>query len=137
MICFTDAVFLADIYFNFKTAYYPSGASGGAVATDELVTDLKAIRKHYLKGAFAGDMLAAIPMGVLDILKVGYPNVLGSLPCSVGISFSPPRSSQPSHTLVSAHEGVHRSSLAEASGYCAALCTPCGMSVVLHDHARI
>ena len=76
MICFTDAVFLADIYFNFKTAYYPSGASGGAVATDELVTDLKAIRKHYLKGAFAGDMLAAIPMGVLDILKVGYPNVL-------------------------------------------------------------
>ncbi len=75
-ICFTDVVFLTDIFFNFKTAYYPGGSTGGAVATDELVTDLKLIRKHYMKGAFAGDMLAAIPMGILDILKVGYPGLL-------------------------------------------------------------
>ena len=76
LICFTDAVFLVDIYLNFKTAFYPGGGGGAAIGTDMLVTDPKAIRKHYLKTAFLGDLLAAIPMGVLDILKVGYPSAL-------------------------------------------------------------
>ncbi len=66
---FLTAIFLLDLVINFNTAYYQRG---------EIITDGKAIRRHYLHRWFVVDLLSVLP---LDLLSV-------SIPVSVwGLSF--------------------------------------------------
>lgn len=53
-----DAIYFSDIYFSFFRAYYHEG---------ELVTDLKKIRSHYLKGWFSIDIIASFPLDILAL----------------------------------------------------------------------
>ena len=54
-----DAYFWADIYLNFRTAYKDKA--------DNLVTDIRAIRRRYLRGWFAIDVLACLPVTYIEL----------------------------------------------------------------------
>ena len=55
-----DFVFLADVFLNLRTALVDKNG--------EFVTDLREIRRHYVRGWFAIDLISAVPVELL----IGY-----------------------------------------------------------------
>jgi hypothetical protein len=56
LIYLIDVVFLADIFLNFRTTYRHQGVE---------VVDPEKIRRHYRRGMFPVDLLAAVPLDIL------------------------------------------------------------------------
>ena len=54
-----DVFFFVDIVLNFHTSYV--GEDG------EVITDLKQIRRYYLKTWFALDLITSLPYGLLSL----------------------------------------------------------------------
>ena len=54
-----DAYFVADIFLNFRTAFYQEGA---------LVRDTKKIARSYAKGWLAIDVVSCLPVGYVTLL---------------------------------------------------------------------
>jgi hypothetical protein len=65
-----DCLFVADVWFNFRTGYYEEGQAadnGGA-----LVLDARAIRARYCRSWFAVDLLSILPAGyIVQIMEDG------------------------------------------------------------------
>jgi len=66
-----DVIFLSDMVLNFFTGYYDSN--------ELFVTDLRLIRRHYLRTWFTVDLLSTVPVDLLVELLVGGGGALRSL----------------------------------------------------------
>lgn len=59
--CLVDAFFFVDIVLNFHTSYY--GEDG------VVISDLKQIRRHYLRTWFFLDLITSLPYGLLTLFR--------------------------------------------------------------------
>ena len=57
----TDIVFMADIYINFKLAYFSKHER-------RWIVQKKAIQQHYLRSWFCLDVVSTLPYDIIDII---------------------------------------------------------------------